>query len=127
MRGAVGLFEYLAVPAIDALPTTQEPAGARYVQGALRVTPGDMFDGTHETRQDNDTYDDDAGVGTLGVPNLWLDGTTKTSSRADTYDESTDAVCFPPCLFSTSTTMTETDNETYDEDDSLEGLALPTT
>ena len=93
------------------------------VWGQFRATPGDLFDSTHETRHDNDTYDDDAGLGGLAVPDSSLDGTTKTSNRTDTYDESSDSLGFPLCLLSESTQMTETGNETYDEDDSLEDSA----
>lgn len=122
VKGAIGLFEYLAVPAADASPrTTPKPGGSGDAPEPLDEV-GDLFASTSETRQDNDTYDDDTGLSGLAVLGTWLDSTTKTSNRTDTYDENTESLGHPGCLLSGATHVTEVDNETYDEDDSLEGL-----
>jgi len=125
VKGAVGLFEYLAVPAADALlRTTPKPGKAGSAPGLLNESGGYLFDSTSETRQDNDTWDDDAGLGGLAVPGTWLDGTTKTGNSTETYDENTESLGHPTCLLPGATRITE-NSETFDEDDSLEGLGFP--
>lgn len=120
------MFEYLAVPAADALPrTTPKAWGSGDAPESLGESAGDLFGSTSESRQDNDTYDDDTGLGGLTVPGSCLDSTTKTSNRTDTYDENTESLGHPRCLLPGATRISETDNETYDEDDSLEGLGFP--
>jgi hypothetical protein len=76
------------------------------------------------TRADTDTYDDDAGLGPLGVPRATLE-TDKTAAGGETYDNDADAAILGmPCSAHNETYVTKVQNETYD-DASVESLSFP--
>ena len=92
------LFEYLAKPVEDrpfgdSTEITEadddEYDAPHFTAGASSLGPDFIWAETMNTRADEDTYDDDVGIGALGIPFSSLE-TTKTSMTYDTYDNDVD-------------------------------------
>jgi hypothetical protein len=132
----VGLFEFLATPVLQSvladrteitLTDTDEFDAPHDPEPGVPNSAFGLFDNTMETRQDGDTYDDDAGLSGLAIPNSLTMSTLKTSSDGDTYDENINlAMIGIPIPQMDGTQITEASSETYDDDGSLEGLSFPT-
>ena len=132
----LNLFEYLARP-VDDRPvshTTEitEADGDDYDAPQITAVPSSLgpdfiWAETMNTRADDDTYDDDVGIGILGIPSSVLE-TTKTSMTYDTYDNDVDVfVAGTPISLYDQTYVTKVENETYDDDPSAESISFPTT
>jgi len=135
MAKKVGLFEHLAVPVRNhdsiqrgtEITLTDEDDYDVPDEFGLAAPGSSYFDSTMETRQDDgDTYDDDCGLGGLGVPQHSSASTEHTASDADTYDKSTDLLSVGlPLVGMIGTEITENDSETFDDDASIEGFSFP--
>ena len=130
------LFEYLAKPVEDrpfgdSTEITEadddEYDAPHFTAGASSFGPDFIWAETMNTRADEDTYDDDVGIGALSIPFSSLE-TTKTSMTYDTYDNDVDVlVAGTPIAAYDQTYVTKVENETYDDDPSAESLSFPTT
>jgi Fe-S-cluster formation regulator IscX/YfhJ len=120
-----GLYEYLAVavsPNFSGGTRVTATTGETYDDdpgvGGLGVS---VDQASKITKNDAETYDDDPGVGGLG---LWLGvGTVITRQNAETYDDDPGlAPLTVPMTQSTRTTFV--DAETFDDDPGSYGLGL---
>jgi hypothetical protein len=100
-------LEFLGEPVPDTTSSfsTNEPgaAGDHHVVPANRIplteaSVGQVWDQTMESRDDQDTYDNDVDLLAVGIP-------------GGCYDQ---------------TSFTKTEGETYDDDNSVESLSFPT-
>lgn len=132
----LNLFEYLAQPVYDSpiTGTTEltEADDDEYDAPQMTAAPSSLgpdfvWAETMNTRADDDTYDDDLGIGALGIPFSSLE-TIKTSMTSDTYDNDVDVfVAGTPIAVYDETYVTKVENETYDDDPSAESISFPTT
>lgn len=77
-----------------------------------------------DTRQDNDTYDNDVNIG-LDLPEMAVH-TDRTAFTNDTYDNDADLFMMgTPVLAFDQTNITKVEGETTDDDNSVESLSFP--
>lgn len=130
------LFEFLATPAqvlVHSVTTSKTFADSDEYDvpssGDGLSTPqavGEDYFISLDTRQDNETYDDDSGLDGLGIGSLAGLETMKTAAPGDPYDPPMDILSTAtPTVLLGGTDLTETDTETYDDDGSIEGFSFP--
>jgi hypothetical protein len=96
---------------------------------SVRV-PRTGAEGTRVSETDTETYDDDPGLGGLGVPvgSAVTDGSTRrTAIDGETYDDDAGAglLGVPLVMDGEGTRATFVDRETYDDDPGVEALGIP--
>jgi hypothetical protein len=88
------------------------------------VSAAHVWDQTMDTRQDNDTYDNDVNIG-LDLPDSAVQ-TERTSFTSDTYDNDVDLFMMGMPVFAyDQTNFTKVEGETTDDDNSVESLSFP--
>lgn len=106
MTSCPNLLEFLAesVPDTTSSFSTKLPgaAGDHHVVPADRlplneVSVGQVWDQTMQSRDDQDTYDNDVDLLAVGIPGCCYDQTSFTKTEGETYDDnnSVESLSFP--------------------------------
>jgi hypothetical protein len=106
-----GLYEYLS----------------HSVEGPVRhaLPSSERGDSTLLTKADGETYDDDSGLSSIGIP-ITSELTIHTRQDSETYDDDPGLSPLGLPIFFESTKATFVSAETFDDDADLFGLSLPT-
>lgn len=132
MTGRQNLLEFLGEPLIDfhaksGTEITLTDTDEYDSPGDNPMTLGSaahVWNQTMETRQDNDTYDNDVNIA-LDLPDAAVH-TERTSFTSDTYDNDVDLfVMGTPVFAFDQTSITKVEGETTDDDNSVESLSFP--
>ena len=126
------LFEFLGEPVMDVDPisgteitlTGTDEYDVPDDGPDSSSSAADIWNQTIDTRQDNDTYDNDVNLG-LDVPGIDVQ-TERTSFTGDTYDNDVDLFMMgTPVFCFDQTNITKVEGETTDDDNSVESLSFP--
>jgi hypothetical protein len=139
MPEALGLFEYLGTPVPDSVVRlgrlSTDGSRMTFVDDetyddandwlGIPAADAEGLSATRHTESNGETYDDDPGLGSLGVPRR-LDGSTMLSrTDGETYDDDPGVTRLSVPLSNDTSRLTKVDAETYDDEPGFNRLCYP--